>query len=106
MRGVVEFSFDAEPNKIVDGGKKRGESFTRTGRRGDQRVPLFLDFRPGLRLRLGRSGKGPGKPARYCWMKNFEIHRDGHYTWRARVCIAETQAQVWNEHSVHITTQS
>jgi hypothetical protein len=59
-------------------------------------MALFLDFGPGLDLRLGWSGKAPGKPARYRWMEDLEIHRDGYYTCDVRLCIAETNSHGLN----------
>ena len=75
MRGVVELSFNTEPDQVIDGREKRGESLTGPGWSRDESVTLFLDLGPRFYLWLGGRRKAPGKPARYCWMENFQVRK-------------------------------
>ena len=56
----------------IDGGEKCGERFARSGRRGDQNVPLRLDGRPRLLLRRGGRVEGPVEPIGYGGMEGGE----------------------------------
>ena len=59
---VGQIPFEALPDQIIDGRKKRRERLARAGRGGDQGVPARLDRRPGFELRRGGRGETLGEP--------------------------------------------
>src|SRR5260370_37277115 len=69
VRQVPGESFPDEP---VDADEKCRESFSRAGRRRDQRGLAGQDMRPALRLWLGWSAKAPDKPFLDQWVRPFE----------------------------------
>ena len=76
---------------MVDRGKKCGESFSGSGRRSDKGMVTTLDCGPRLSLRRRGRGEAPVKPARYGWMKNFQVHNGPGIILRQIVnCTAES----------------
>ncbi len=73
LRFIDQFSVHSFPNQIVDGGKKGGERFARTGGRGNQRVLATFDGGPGAGLWFSRSRKPFQEPVADRGMEIFEL---------------------------------
>ena len=75
----------------IDGRQERGERLARTGRCGDQGVAARCNRRPGLRLCLGRAGKGAREP---CTHGGMECGQRG----RHRFIIRSARCRRLNPH--------
>src|SRR3990172_1305208 len=87
---VIELPIQAKANQIVDCREECSKSLTRTGRRGNERVLLRFNSRPGQRLWQCSGSKGFLEPARHGWMKYFEAHGNRHYSGVRGNCTGES----------------